>query len=119
MKAATCNNSSFLRHHYERFRSQVAQIGLPRLREDLKEDRIIIRFENSYGVTIKAISRDGKDGIFEMLILWFHGPGFNDYRTAQYAPLPEYTRGSWDEIVSLCGKVALFPKVGRPLSPEE
>jgi len=110
---------AFPSYHYDLFRSTAAQSALPRLREAMKGDRITIRFENGYGVTIKAVSPDENGGIFEMLILRFHGAGVNDYRTAQYIPLPEYNRGPWEEIISLSRRIAIFPKVGQPINPGE
>jgi hypothetical protein len=119
MKTAICSNSPFFGYHEELFRSPATQMALSRLQEALKENGITIRFGNGYGVTIRAISPDGNDGTFEMLLLRFHGAGINDYRTAQYAPLPEYTQGPWHEIVSLCRKVALLPRGGHAISPGE
>jgi hypothetical protein len=116
MTTATCSTLSFMEYPDKLSWSSAAQGALTRFHEALKESGIIIRFENGYGAAIKAASPEGNVKIFEMLLLRFHGPGVNDYRTAQYKPLPEYNRGPWEEIVSLCREVALLGQVGQSVS---
>jgi hypothetical protein len=86
-----------------------AQVALRHLRRVLEEDRITIRFQNGYGVTICQAATEKQGEILEMLVLRFYGAGINDYRVAQYAPIPELNRGNLDEILNLCQHVALLP----------
>jgi hypothetical protein len=76
-------------------------------RQALEDNRIAMRFANGYGVTILPVSRE--EDILEVLVLRFYGTGSDDYQVAQYAPVPELNRGSFDEILALCKQVALLP----------
>ncbi len=103
-------NHSRLSHawHHDGFcQILAAQVALIHCRQVLEENRIAIRFENGYGVTILPVSLE--EEVFEVLVLRFYGTGINDYQVAQYAPIPELNRGSFDEIIDLCKQVALLP----------
>lgn len=94
----------------EVFRTLAPQIILIHHRRVLAETQIIIRFANGYGVTLLKVSPAGDDPTLEMLVLRFHGPKINDYQLVQYAPVPEFNRGNFDEIMNLCRHVSLLPQ---------
>ena len=94
-------------HHGAFCHALSAHVVLIHCRQVLEENKIAIRFENGYGVTILPVSRE--EEVFEMLLLRFYGTGSNDYQVAQYAPIPELNRGGFDEIIDLCKQVALLP----------
>lgn len=94
--------------HHDRFcQTLEGQGALIHCRQLLEEDQIAIRFNNGYGVTILPVSLE--EEVFEAVVLRFYGTGSNDYQVAQYAPVPELNRGSFDEILDLCKQVALLP----------
>ncbi|MBI4796768.1 MAG: hypothetical protein HY790_13185 [Deltaproteobacteria bacterium] len=93
----------------EVFRTLAPQIILIHHRQVLAETQLIIRFANGYGVALLPVSPAGDDPILEMLVLRFHGPKINDHKLVQYAPVPEFNRGNFDEIMDLCRQVSLLP----------
>jgi len=111
MKSVTHSRSACFWHRPELFQALAAQVVLIHFRQAWGENRLIIRFENGYGVTILPVSREGNDEVFEMLVLRFNGAGMNDHKVMQYAPIPELNRGNFDEIMDLCKQVSLFPKI--------
>jgi hypothetical protein len=98
---------SYAWHHNEFWQALAAQLALIHCRQIMEENQIAIRFENGYGVTILPVSLE--EEVFEALILRFYGAGNNDYKVAQYAPIPELNRGDFNEIIDLCKQVALLP----------
>jgi hypothetical protein len=93
----------------EAFRALAPQIILIHHRQVMTETQLIIRFVNGYGVTLLPVSPAGEDPIWEMLVLRFHGPKIKDYKLVQYAPVPEFNRGNFEEIMDLCRHVSLLP----------
>ena len=71
----------------------------------------IIRFHNDYGVCISPLSSSIARKFYEILVLRFHGSGYNDYNLAQYATVPEI---NWvltdEEILRVCRQVNLLRK---------
>jgi hypothetical protein len=94
-------------HHDGFCRTLAAQGALIHCRQVWEENRLTLRFENGYGVTILPVSP--AEQVFEVLVLRFYGTGINDYQVAQYAPIPELNRGNFDEIIDLCKQVARLP----------
>lgn len=75
----------------------------------------IIRFHNDYGVSIlPLLTRNGRK-LYEILVLKFHGPGFNDYKIAQYATVPEINWVYDDDVLGVCRQVYLLQKKGEGL----
>lgn len=80
----------------------------------------IIRFHNDYGVSILPLSPSNGKKYYELLVLKFYGLGFNDFKIAQYATVPEI---NWvltdEEILRVCRQVYLLQKRGAgSLSPK-
>ena len=92
------------------FRTLAPQIILIHHRQVLAETQLIIRFANGYGVALLPVSPAGDDSVLEMLVLRFHGPKINDSQLVQYAPVPEFNCGNFDEIMDLCRQVSFLPK---------
>ena len=92
----------------EVFRALAPQIILIHHRQVMTEIQLIIRFANGYGVALLPVSPAGYDPVLEMLVLRFHGPKINDYKLVQYAPVPEFNRGNFEEIMALCRHVSLL-----------
>ncbi len=109
MKSVTHSRPSCFWHRHELFQALAAKVVLIHFRQAWGENRMIIRFENGYGVTILPVSLE--EEVFEMLVLRFYGAEINDYQVAQYAPIPELNRGNFDEIMDLCKQVSLSPKI--------
>jgi hypothetical protein len=107
MEGINHSRLSYVEHHDGFCQALAAQVALIHCRQVLEENKIAIRFENGYGVTILPVSLE--EEVFEMLVLRFYGAGINDYQVAQYAPIPELNRGDFDEIIDLCKQVALLP----------
>jgi len=101
----------FLSGNYrELFQTLASQIILIHRRQLAVETQCLIRFENGYGVALLPVSPAGDDPALELLVLRFQGPKINDYELAQYAPLPEYHRGDFEEILELCRQVSRLPQ---------
>ena len=107
MEGINHSRLSYAWHHDAVCQTLAAQVALIHCGQILEENQITIRFENGYGVTILPVSLE--EEVFEVLVLRFYGTGINDYQVAQYAPIPELNRGSFDEIMDLCKQVALLP----------
>jgi hypothetical protein len=107
MEGINHSRLSYAWHHDTFCQTLAAQVALIHCWQVLEENQIAIRFENGYGATIVPVSRE--EEVFEVLVLRFYGTGINDYQVAQYAPIPELNRGSFDEIIDLCKQVALLP----------
>jgi hypothetical protein len=105
----------------ELFQTLATQVILIHHRQVFAETQLIIRFANGCGVALLPVSPAGCDQVLEMLVLRFHGPKIDDYKLMQYAPIPEFNRGSYDEIMDLCRQVSLLPKsrtlTGCPAQP--
>lgn len=107
MKGMTRGRPAFSRN-YDKLLWSLPRIA--HLRQALEGNKIIIRFENGYGAGILPVLLAGDEEIFEMLVLSFYGAGINDYKIAQYVPIPELNCGNFEEIIVLCQQVALLPK---------
>ena len=111
-------------HQDDFFQALATPAGLSRLRQVLKENRLMISFANGYGVTIIPVAGVGGEEVLEMLVLRFHGAGVMNFRVAQYIPIPELNRGDFTEIIHLCRQIPALPNraaiTGRPPeSPQE
>jgi hypothetical protein len=102
-------------NYEELFRTLGPQIVVIHHRQVLAARQCLIRFQNGYGVAITPVAPAGDDPAWEMLVLRFQGPKINDYALVQYAPLPEYHRGDFQEIMDLCRQVSRLPQ-SRTLS---
>ena len=94
----------------ELFQTLAPQVIMIHHRQVLGETQLIIRFANGYGVALLPVAAAGNEQVLAMLVLKFHGPKINDYNFGQYAPMPEFNRGSFAEILDLCRRVSLLPK---------
>lgn len=110
MEGLNHSRTPLLGNEEELLQDLAPQIILIHHRQVLSETQLIIRFENGYGVALLPVSPAGNDAVMEMLVLRFHGPKTNDYKVVQYAPIPEFNRGSHDELMDLCRQVSLLPK---------
>jgi hypothetical protein len=99
---------SYACHHEALCQALAAQLALVHCRQILAANQIAVRFENGYGVIIAPVAQEAE--LFEVLVLRFYGMGSNDYHVAQYAPVPELNRVSFDEIMALCQEVACLPR---------
>jgi hypothetical protein len=74
--------------------------------------QVILRFKNGYGAIISECSRLA--GIYEVLPLWFPGPGPNDYEFHFRSHVPDLT---WctgcEEIVGVCDQISRLLPPGR------
>lgn len=109
MEGLNCNCPPLSGNYKELFQTLAPQIILIHHRQVLAETQCLIRFENGYGVAILPVAPPEDDPFWEMLVLRFHGPKINDYKLAQYAPIPEFSRGNSDEIMDLCRQVSRLP----------
>ena len=99
MEAINHRGLSSAWHHDEFYQALAAQLALIHCRQILAENRIAIRFENGYGITILPVPME--EEVFEALVLRFYGAGNNDYQVAQYTPIPELNRGDFNEIIDV------------------
>ncbi len=76
--------------------------------EILERPRLILRFANGYGVSLRLAATEENEEVFEMEVLRFQGPGINDHKLAQYTPVPEFNRDHLGAIINLCEKVSLL-----------
>jgi hypothetical protein len=81
-------------------------------------EQAIIRFNNGYGVCIFQFLHDTRGKAYQMFVVTFYGLGPNDYKLAQYVPIPEINWCSnFEDILSLCKRVSsLQNKVMTPSS---
>jgi hypothetical protein len=107
MEGAHQSRRSHAWHHDGFCRTLANQVALIFCGQVLEETKIAIRFANGYGVAILPVLME--EEVFEVLVLRFYGAGINDYQVAQYAPIPELNRGSFDETIDLCQQVARLP----------
>jgi hypothetical protein len=72
--------------------------------------QVIIRFKNGYGAIISEYRLLA--GIYEVLPLWFSGPGPDDYEFHFRSHIPDLTWCSGcDEIVGVCDQISrLLPR---------
>ena len=86
------------------------RIVLIHQREALSETQLLIRFANGYGVALLPLAPPEDDAALEMLVLGFYGPKIDDFKLVQYAPIPEFSVGNYEEVLALCRQVALLPR---------
>jgi hypothetical protein len=93
----------------ELLRSLAHRITLVHILTVREKPRLILRFDNGYGVSLllEAVEENGE--VFEMQVLKFHGAGIKDHKLAQYTRIPEFNRDNFEEIAGLCRQVSLLP----------
>ena len=114
MKSINTERPPLLWHQNEFFRPLTTPFGLVQLKQTMRKNRILITFANGYGVMIIPVLPDGGDEVFDLTVLRFHGAGILDHRVAQYLPIPELSRGDFDETIDSCLKVSRLPQRGLP-----
>jgi hypothetical protein len=74
--------------------------------------QLILRFNNGYGAIISEYRLLA--GIYEILPLWFTGPGPDDYEFHFRSHVPDLTWCSGcEEIVGVCGQISRLLPRGR------
>jgi hypothetical protein len=110
MKTMIHSCPPFFWSHDEFFQALGTQIALIHLRQLVDKNRLIVRFDNGYGVSLLPMALEEDDEVFEMVVIRFFGPRIHDYKVVQYAPVPEFNRDNFDRIINLCRQVSLLPQ---------
>jgi len=93
---------------FNKFPDQIISIHIKSVSNS---QQAIIRFHNDYGVSILPLSPSNGKKYFELLVLKFYGSGFDDFKIAQYATVPEINWVLTDEdILRVCRQVYLLQK---------
>jgi len=75
------------------------------------EHKLIIRFQNGFGVEIlQSFFCRERPPLFKVLVLQFLGPRMKDFKPVEYIPIPKMNWGNnYEEIIHLCHRVAHLP----------
>jgi hypothetical protein len=91
------------------------------IKEEVKprRNRLLVRFANGFGLEILQFL-DEEPPRFVVMVLRFLGPGTDDYKPAQYIPIPE---AHWlrrpEEILALGHRVAGLSATGTKVKERE